>query len=180
MAVEVTSTLNIWLPLITGATGLVSGVVLEWYRDKRTYNRERDARGAIRRDAQIERRNEFQRQTLLDLQEAANNLIKITTAINLHIANSFYATSGFTIPRSPDLDRDALDATFQFSTLCVRVKDEQVRALAQTFQGKNLAAAFNNSPNLFENVRIEMMDLFNKLNVRIGEALCSIDEVEAA
>jgi hypothetical protein len=68
MAAEATRTLDYWLPLITGAVGLLSGIVLEWFRDNRTYSREKEARDFTRKDKQRERRNEFQRQTLLDLQ----------------------------------------------------------------------------------------------------------------
>jgi hypothetical protein len=70
MADSATGTLNVVLPLVTGSVGLASGVVLEWLRDKRTYERERVARDDARRDKQteqrhklIEQRNDLQRQT---------------------------------------------------------------------------------------------------------------------
>jgi hypothetical protein len=51
-----TKTVSYWLPLITAFGGLVSGVILEWLRDKRTYTREQEARDAARRDARAEKR----------------------------------------------------------------------------------------------------------------------------
>lgn len=46
---------------------LISGLVAAWSIHLMTRSREREARQSIRRDAQIDRRNEFQRETLLEL-----------------------------------------------------------------------------------------------------------------
>jgi hypothetical protein len=82
MTDDTTKTVSYWLPLVTAFGGLISGLILEWLRDKRSYTREQTARNAARRDAQIERRNDFQRRTLLHLQDAVQASIRNTSQMH--------------------------------------------------------------------------------------------------
>lgn len=72
---------QIWLPIVTLALGYVFSLVTEAFRDRRQSRRERDARAAEREDARAsleqeraDRRNQFQRETLLELQEVLHDL----------------------------------------------------------------------------------------------------------
>jgi hypothetical protein len=63
-----------WLPVVSGFGGFIFGAVTEYLRDRRASTRERESRTAARNLQQLERRTTFQRQTLLDFQDAVQKL----------------------------------------------------------------------------------------------------------
>jgi len=84
------STVSNWLPIATAFTGFViaimgilSAQMLELFKDRRAHRHEEEARDAERRDAQLERRNEFQRQALLQLQDPVMNLMRTVGSCHL-------------------------------------------------------------------------------------------------
>jgi hypothetical protein len=54
-------------------------------RDERTHKREQEARDATRRDAILEKRKEFQRETLLALQEQVFLLMRTNSQLHDHL-----------------------------------------------------------------------------------------------
>src|SRR5688500_1707718 len=61
---------EVWLPLLTLVLGYVGSIVTEDRRDRRAAERERSARSAERDTNRADREADFQRETLLDLQDA--------------------------------------------------------------------------------------------------------------
>jgi len=73
--------INHWMNFlltILPMTGVFTILMVRWSdarKDQRTYQREKAAREDVCRDRIIEKRNEFQRQTLLELQNAIHKLM---------------------------------------------------------------------------------------------------------
>jgi hypothetical protein len=183
MAVEATNTFSYWLPFITGSVGLGSGIVLEWLRDKRTYERERVARDDARRDKQveqrnkqIEQRNDLQRQTLLDLQEALLKLMQ--SAGSAHSLNArVHTTSGaWNHNHYPEEFNDTLRLAQATSTLLVvRIRDRDVRNEADAV--KIHCARVTGAKNRIESDSgmEQASKLFSSVNTRIGELIRELD-----
>jgi hypothetical protein len=181
MADTATGTLNVVLPLVTGSVGLASGIVLEWLRDKRTYERERVARDDARRDAQLERRNTFQRQTLIELQEAVMNFIRTTGAMN-HLDEMAYRESGVwgTAMYPDDLDQNHSLARRQMTMLGVRVRDEEVRGTLQKLKDADAGTLSVRSKQEFDEVKDLLPPAIAAFNDRVGVVLRMLDGVEIA
>jgi hypothetical protein len=81
-----------WFPALTLLVGFGVKSVSDWFQDRRALRREREARTEARRDQLRERRSDFQRQTLLDLQEAASDLIRACGAIYVQNVAAFRQT----------------------------------------------------------------------------------------
>jgi hypothetical protein len=93
-----------WLPVATLLIGYLTKSVSEWVQYRRasarermqheyTSEREREARDALRRDQLFERRNTFQRQTLLDLQENLTLLGRTIGEMSIHDRRAYRETS---------------------------------------------------------------------------------------
>jgi hypothetical protein len=76
-----------WLPMVLPVVTLILGfaisAVTDWIKYPRDSERERAARLETRRDQLSEQRRSFQRQTLLDLQEAIQDLARATGAAHV-------------------------------------------------------------------------------------------------
>ena len=75
---DTTASATGWFPVFTlllGATiALISGVITSLLQHRLTSQRERETRRELRRDQLAERRADFQRETLIQLQEATTDL----------------------------------------------------------------------------------------------------------
>lgn len=71
-----------WIPVVTLLLGFATGQVTDWVKDRRAYKRDLETRRETRNDTQQERHNDFQRETLLNLQTAAMELMR--SASQLH------------------------------------------------------------------------------------------------
>jgi hypothetical protein len=78
-------TTSSWFPVLTLLLGYATKSLTDWLEHRRNTRREREAREAVRRDQRFERRTSFQRQTLLDLQEASMQLARSVGAIHIKI-----------------------------------------------------------------------------------------------
>jgi hypothetical protein len=74
---------NVWIPIATLLLGYIASLVTEALRDRRLSDREREARAAEREAVReshererIERRKDFQRETLLHLQDVLLQLVR--------------------------------------------------------------------------------------------------------
>lgn len=169
-----------WLPLITAILGFASGGFFEWMRDRRTYKREREARDSAKRGQQLERRNEFQRQTLLELQDAAMKLMQATSRISHFDIMAFRKHGRKGVESYPEkINSDDQIANAQTALLGVRVRDEAVRTLLQQLKDHLCAATvFSTSEEESEVAMCAAGDKFAELNQRIGQVLRLIDDEE--
>ena len=166
-----------WFPVFTLLLGYAVKVATDWVQHRRTLERERDARQAQRRDLLSERRSDFQRQTLLDLQEAVMDVARTTGAMHHEDQMAYHNTRNWGRQLyAPDLDERNSAAMRRTSMLAVRVRDESVRDLVQRFKSHSANATTRRSREESESEMAEMATVFENLNYRIGEILRRIDE----
>jgi hypothetical protein len=141
--------------------GYVGSLVTEWRREQRVDERERAAREA-----------EFQRPTLLALQETLHRLLRTEALINkaVDLEHEKSGTPWAEVRWPEDLAEADRLARSEAYMLRVRVKDDQARELAQEImEGIDiiLAGSFVQAFAVL-NVGFET---FNRLNDRVGELL---------
>jgi|SRR5271170_4786890 len=166
--------------IIIALIGFVSAVLIESIRNKSVHKRERDARDAVRRDALLERRNEFQRQTLLALQDSAMKLMQTTTALHHADLMSYHEEGKWpTKPYPADTERENMLANAQTALLGVRVYDDVVRERLQQLKDKCTFGTLPFSDEALSRAAMrEAGIIFVQLNKRIGEVLRSLDDFE--
>jgi hypothetical protein len=147
-----------------------------------TRSREREARIEMRKDAQLERRNEFQRQMLRRLQHAAMKLIQSTAKIQ-HFDRDTIRKFGKirAVPYPEDLSNEDQRANAITAILGVRVRDEKARKLLQQMKDEVCAVTlFSTEIEEGERHMREASATFVKLNECIGELLRALDDIEIA
>ena len=167
-----------WVPLLSAFLGYALKAITDWFQDRRTTTREREKRQESRRDQFLERLATFQRQTLLDLQEVAQQLARSVVEIYRHDQKSYHDTGKWRGELIPDeLDERCRQAQARTSMLGSRVRDESVRELVE--QLKDHATAMN-SPDRAESQRayLQLAFIQDALNKRIGEVLRQLDDAD--
>jgi len=173
-----------WLPVISAAVtlistsvGFISSQLMERSKDRHAYEREKEARESARRDNLFERRTEFQRQTLLDLQDAVMKLIRATGEMYHIDLMASRATGKWVKQLFPDeLDNRAFSAGVQITVLGVRVRDKSIRDLLAQLKVHTDGVVFAKNQAEAEGSLGKMSDSFAALNARIGEVLRSLDD----
>src|ERR1700680_2831546 len=130
MAEAQPASLNWLLSVETLLLGYLTKSISDWLDFRRISKREREAREEARRDKLFERRVEFQRATLLDLQEAVMNLVR--TASQMHVQDiKAHNETGIWQRQlfGEELSEAARLAHARVALLSVRVRDEAVRNL---------------------------------------------------
>src|SRR5229473_2648308 len=72
-------TAQTWFPVLTLLVGYATKSLSDWIQNKRSIAREREGREAARQDQRVAQRITFQRETLLELQEATMQLGRTTS-----------------------------------------------------------------------------------------------------
>jgi hypothetical protein len=192
MADATTSTAVGWFTIFTTLCGFFAGWLTEWFRDERarrreheaaesTSKREREARNATRREQRFERRSSFQRQTLLDLQDAVQKLLRTTG--KMHHLDSIAHRSGAEWHRQlypDDLDNEAHLVNVQTTLLAVRVRDDSIRSMVKDLKDKCGSVVFSNTKADSDRFMEAAVAIFETLNERIGERLRQLDDDEDA
>lgn len=157
-----------------GALTLSSG----WLADNRLTKRERERRNEDRRERIALRRSDFQRETLLALQVAAQKLIR-TAGASLHQDVIAHRKAGkWQRQQLPDgLSDDHLHWTTETMLLSSRVRDDQVRSLADQMRSQANAVGFCSSEAEAERRMVAAADVHGALIERIGLLVREIDEV---
>jgi hypothetical protein len=179
MAEPVTAAANSWFPVLTLVLGVVLGQVGEWLKDGRAHKREKEARDTARRDSLAEQRNAFQRQTLLELQDALIVLMQSAGALHLQKMSSFRQHGR---SRSEDIRQETnianRDANSKTAILGVRVRDDEVRGLLKTLKAQLSAEAMTRDPEEAEDAINIAAQVFAALNDRIGLVLRALEDLE--
>ncbi len=185
--IDGTATIGAWLPAALTAFGGFATAALRFLavrsaaakKDERIYQREKAARDDGRRDKIIERRNEAQRQALVEIQSVAQRYLRIAGKMNHHDIMQFRKTGEWQKGMFPDgLSDESLELGIQITALIVRVRDEQVRDLIQQMKTDAIKASNSKDEN---DARISITaasESFSKLNTRIADVLLSLDDVE--
>lgn len=172
-------TADIWFPVFT----LVLGILLKgWFdaaSDKRTLQREREARREQRQDALRFRRIEFQRETLLELQDAVGKLIRTTGAMNHADVMAYRETGEWRKQKLGEkLNEDFTNAQGLTARLRVRIHDEEVRNSAQELSNTCIRILMAESETIAEAGFDNLYGIIDKLSERVGAVLRSLDQDE--
>src|SRR6266581_6335804 len=135
-----------WFPVLTLLLGYAVKAASDWLQHRRTSERERQAREAARLDQLFERRTTFQRQTLLDLQDAVMLLGRTSGAIHHQDVMAFRKTGKWQKQLLDEgLDESARLAGARTSMLAVRVRDQSVRELVAVVKHHGVKASLSAS-----------------------------------
>lgn len=166
-----------WLPVLTLLLGYAVGLLTEWLRHKGTLKREREAREAAQRVAAHEQRAAFQRQTLLDLQEAVMQLVRAASEMHHHDVMTSRKTGKWATQLfDEDLDRRAHHAQMRTTMLSVRVRDKEVRELTRAFQADAASLPVVPTKEESDHAYARMTNKFDQLNEHIGQLLRALDD----
>ncbi len=122
---------DIWFPVVTLLVGTGLGGVLEALRDRRALRREAIARGHAQEEADRTRRREFQRATIIALQDECANLTRRIGQMHHHdaVSSADDGSKWATTPMPVELSQGALATAQQVGKLRVRVADGELREL---------------------------------------------------
>ncbi|WP_154722031.1 hypothetical protein [Ciceribacter sp. T2.26MG-112.2] len=170
---------EVWFPVVT----LIIGVVLKGFydslADRRIARRERDARIETRRDARLLRRAEFQRETILALQEQLAKLTRATGKMHHADIMEFRKTRVWGKGQFPDdANNNAFEATTQISVLRVRIDDDGVRDTASKFTSACASVALARSEDEAEARLRFAIGMLEELSEQIGEVLRNLERIE--
>lgn len=160
---------------------LLAGSVLAigsgWVSDRRSAARDREKREAEYRERLIGRRDEFQRETLLQLQDAAMRLLRATGAA-LHADTMAFRSTGRW--QRQKLGEDQSEghrlAVQETLVLATRVRDEQVRELADALRIRCSDTLFSESELTGQQAMLAAAATHGELTQRIGELVRQIDD----
>jgi hypothetical protein len=167
-----------WFPVLTLLLGFVAKGVSDWIDYKRNAAREAKKLKFELKQKLYDRRVEFQRQTLLDLQDAVAKLGRFAGATYMQDLKAFKATGEWQKQRlSEDLDKEFTDTQRMVRILCVRLRDVDARQLVGKFSNECAMIGIcgkDESDKVMERMSLS----FDELNNRIGELLREIDNDE--
>jgi len=146
--------------------------VLEWLRVRATAARERDARAQGRQEALEDKRIEFQRDTLLSLQDTLREhwrggVLIWSTNLSVKRRTGTWADSGL----SDDDDLQLYDATIRLNALSERVLDDDLRRLVAEYKNCHTALAFARNEADANLAHDMTMEAYNAANSRLGSLL---------
>ena len=119
-----------WLPPFLGLiVGYLLKALSDWLQHRYMSAREREAREEARRERLFEKRTLFQRETLLDLQQAMNEFVEVVRAIHLQAAGIAEKTRTWPGPLTLDVAAEYDRGEALMAKFLVRVRDDQVRLL---------------------------------------------------
>lgn len=162
---------------------LVIGILLKGFydsmADRRIARREKEARIETRRDAQLLRKAEFQRETILELQEQIARLARATGKLHHADIMDFRKTGVWGKGQFPDdANKNAFEATTQISVLRVRIDDEGIRETARKFTGACAVVALARSEDEAETQLMFVTGMVEGLNDQIGDVLRNLERIE--
>ena len=158
--------------VVGGLLSLAGG----WLSDWRLTARERERRREERNDRFFERRDEFQRDTLLQLQNASQKLLRNAGAM-LHQDIVAYRTSGVWQKQMlPDnLSEDGLKLNTEAMLLASRVHDEEVRNLTGKLREEIVTVSLAPGEAEAENRMGRSAEIQRELIERTGHLLRQLD-----
>ena len=170
---------NVWFPVVTLVTGILLKGLFDIFSDRRIARRDSDARREQRLDNIRLRRAEVQREALLELQSFSMKLGRATAQIHFHDITT-YRTSGSWrgefIPEAIDLG--ALEGQAGMSTWRVRIRDADVRRLAETVSETCTRVALAQDEAASNHALQLALSLNSELQERIGEVLRNLESEE--
>ena len=172
-------TTSSWFPVVTLLLGYATKSLSDWLEHRRNTRREREAREAARRDKLYEQRISFQRQTLLDLQEASAQLARSVGAVTHQDRMAYRSTGKWRKALlSDELNEGNRLAQARTGMLGPRVRDDATRQLVDKLKTRSAEAVNSPTPQDCERADIDVTLIYTELNQRIGEVLRKLDDAE--
>lgn len=167
------------VPLLSALGGFLLGGVTEYLRDRRVRTREREARAEARKLQLFERRSDFQRETLLNLQEAVLQLSRAVGRIHHLNEMEFRKTGKWGNNLFPeDLDNGAYEASVKTLMYMMRVRDDNIRELMKKFRSHANHVGICRSRGEGTLAIQEAIATSEPLHERIGMILRKLDDDE--
>jgi hypothetical protein len=143
--------------------------------------REREAREAARKAQLFECRANFQRETLLALQDAVVKLTRAAGKMN-HLDEMEYRKTGQWGGKlfPEELSDNEHTANVTVMVLSARVRDDRIRQLAETFREHANRIGSSRTKELAGETLQKMAETLAPLHERIGEVLRKLDDDEDA
>ena len=164
------------LPIFTLILGIFLTSAFEYFREGRTSKREQKVRKVKREESIVSNRIEFQRETLLKLQEAINEMGRQTSKLHIFDLDHLRKGGKWQDPiLPPDVDEAQRAAVSLVSLLYVRLHDKNIKMLVDEFR-----TDANNTLKSVDKLNAEqafqkMHKTFVLLNEKIGEQLLDLD-----
>lgn len=165
------------LPVFTLLLGFAASSLNEWFRDKRAKNREHEARMAARRERLSDRRADFQRQTLLDLQEAVLVVTRSLWSLHSHDLDVARTSGHWELRLIPEeLNQEHASANAKTILLAARVRNDEIRSLAGQLRDRGNVVMLCDSETSSRRAIQSIDETFLNLNEKIGELLRKLDD----
>lgn len=167
-----------WFPVVTLVLGAAGGYLADAMRDSRAAARDREAAERAREQA----RDAFQRETLIELQDWVATLGRATAGLHREMALNLRHSGGFARSEASEWEGPMRDAGSNVLRFCVRVLDDETRALAEEFSHQAMLATMGPIDSEDDNMAAlrasaaweRLPDVGPRLNDRIGELLRSL------
>lgn len=169
-----------WLATtVSVIAGGVLTMLAAWLGDLRVTERDRERRREERLERLVTRRNDFQRETLLALQVASQKLVR-NAAASLHQDIVAHRNGGkWQRQQLPDeLSEGQLRLVTETMLLASRVRDDEIRALADQLRSEATAVGSSASEREAESRMTTAGETQSTLNRRIGEIVRGLDEAD--
>jgi hypothetical protein len=155
----------------------VGTLVLGWFLNTIT---EHFHHRQLRRDRIIERRGQFQQETLLALQEAIADLARAAASIHFHDMNAYMKSGEWSRTMLTEgLSEEERAARARTAMLAIRVRDDKVREFVDEFKAQTLRIIDSDSAQSSKAEVTRLGDIYERLQTRIGEILRSIYDDES-
>lgn len=166
-----------WFPVVTLLIGYGAKSLTDYFDNRRAIAREREVRDAARRDHLFERRSNFQRETLLALQDTALELGRDTAAIDHQNKMSLRSTGKLGVI-TEEFNEGYRVRQATMSKLVSRVRDDAVRELAEQFRQSSADTVMADTEQQGAIGMERASNAHEQLNQRIGTLLRSLDDAE--
>ncbi len=166
----------VWFPVLTLIMGAILKGVFDYFSDERKFKSEREARKAVERETRKLRRLEIQHAVLIELQDEAGKLVRMTGKINYEDVIASRQGSGW---KKSSVSSEANDGFFsansQVAKLRVRVLDEEIRKLSSDLIDACVKSTLSLDEQAGKVSMLEVSHIAAHLHERIGEILRSLD-----
>ena len=150
--------------LLSGSLGLLGGFFIERWRA--------GAAQEARREARQDQRDDFQRQTLLELQEAIGRFTRAVGSIHNDDLTAHHTTREWSRTRfSGDSNDDFLGALSRLQLLTERARDDELRRLVTGFQNRGVLVTTSASRDEATKRMDDWMERLGDVQDRLGTVL---------
>jgi hypothetical protein len=167
-----------WLSTtITLLAGGALTIIAGWLTDRRASERDRERRLEERHERFLVRRNDFQRESLLVLQDSSQRLLRSAGAMHHQDVVAHRTTGKWQRQQFGDeLSKENLRAMTDTMLFASRVRDDEVRSLAEQLRAQTVAVSSSADEAQAERVMLAAGETQQALIQRIGQLVRELDD----